>query len=159
VAEIKHIKNLPDYKNLEDLQHFPFSSLFSMNELNITTPALMFSAVSLILLAYTNRFLSYAQIVRNLYADYKSNKDAVLIGQIKNLRKRLYLIRSMQIFGVSSLFLSMASMLLLYLNMNLLGAITFGLGLASMIISLAISLREIQISVRALDLHLQNMEK
>ncbi|MDF1546473.1 MAG: DUF2721 domain-containing protein [Bacteroidales bacterium] len=130
-----------------------------MNELNITTPALMFSAVSLILLAYTNRFLSYAQIVRNLYADYKKNKDAVLIDQIKNLRKRLYLIRSMQIFGVSSLFLSMASMLLLYLNMNLLGAITFALGLGTMIVSLAISLWEIQISVRALDLHLQNMEK
>ncbi len=130
-----------------------------MNELSITTPALMFSAVSLILLAYTNRFLSYAQIVRNLYADYKKNKDIVLVDQIKNLRRRLYLIRSMQTFGVISLFLSMASMLLLYLDINLLGAISFALGLVSMIISLAISLLEIRISVRALDLHLKDMEK
>ncbi len=130
-----------------------------MNDLNITTPALMFSAVSLILLAYTNRFLSYAQIVRKLYADYKKNKDLVLVDQIKNLRRRLYLIRSMQTFGVISLFLSMASMLFLYLDINLLGTTSFAVGLISMIISLAISLWEIRISVGALDLHLKDMEK
>jgi len=129
-----------------------------MIELNITTPALMFSAVSLILLAYTNRFLAYAQIVRNLYSEFKINKDSILIDQIKNLRRRLHMIRSMQIFGVSSLFLSMGSMLFLYLNMSLLGGISFGAGILSMIISLAISLWEIQISVKALDLHLKDME-
>ena len=129
-----------------------------MMQLNITTPALMFSAVSLILLAYTNRFLAYAQIVRNLYVEFKKNKDAVLIDQIKNLRRRLHMIRSMQIFGVSSLFLSMASMLLLYYNMNTLGGLAFTVGLISMIISLSISLWEIQISIKALDLHLKDME-
>lgn len=130
-----------------------------MNELSITTPALMFSAVSLILLAYTNRFLSYAQIVRNLYSEFKKNKDMILVNQIKNLRRRLYMIRAMQTFGVISLFLSMASMLLLYLDIYLLGAISFAAGLFSMIVSLAISLWEIQISVRALDLHLKDMDK
>jgi len=129
-----------------------------MNDLNITTPALMFSAVSLILLAYTNRFLAYAQIVRNLYAEFQKNKDIVLKNQIKNLRKRLYLIRAMQIFGVVSLFLSMASMLMLYFNMNTLGGLAFALGLIFMIFSLFVSLWEIQISIRALDLHLKNME-
>ena len=129
-----------------------------MMQLNITTPALMFSAVSLILLAYTNRFLSYAQIVRNLYAEFKTNKDSVLIDQIKNLRRRLHMIRSMQIFGVSSLFLSMASMLLLYYRMDTLGGLAFAIGLISMIISLSISLWEIQISIKALDLHLKDME-
>lgn len=129
-----------------------------MNELSITTPALMFSAVSLILLAYTNRFLGYAQIIRNLYAEYKKDKDTVLVDQIKNLRKRLYLIRAMQIFGVLSLFLSMASMLFLYLGFDFSGAFSFGGGLICMIASLAISLWEIQISVIALELHLKNME-
>ena len=129
-----------------------------MMQLNITTPALMFSAVSLILLAYTNRFLAYAQIVRNLYSEFKKNKDAVLIDQIKNLRIRLHMIRAMQIFGVSSLFLSMASMLLLYYKMETLGGSAFAVGLISMIVSLAISLWEIQISVKALDLHLKDME-
>jgi len=129
-----------------------------MNELQITTPALLFSAVSLILLAYTNRFLGYAQIIRNLYAEYKKDKDTVLIDQIKNLRKRLYLIKYMQFFGVFSLFLSMASMLFIYLGFNLTAAIAFGGSLVCMIGSLAISLWEIQISVLALELHLKNME-
>lgn len=130
-----------------------------MQNLSITTPALLFSAVSLILLAYTNRFMSYAQIIRNLYTEYQKNKNYVLVEQIKNLRKRLYLIRSMQIFGVLSLLLSVASMLLLYFNLQLLGALTFGVGLICMIISLAISIWEIQISVNALDMHLTGIEQ
>lgn len=71
------------------------------NEISLATPALIFSAVSLILLAYTNRFLAYAQIVRELYAEYKRNRNHVLIEQIANLRKRLSLARWMQILGVS----------------------------------------------------------
>lgn len=130
-----------------------------MRELSLTTPALLFSAVSLILLAYTNRFLGYAQVVRNLYAEFKKQKDNVLIDQIKNLRKRLYLTRAMQILGVLSLFLSMGSMLFLYFDWTLVGTYAFGLGLFLMILSLALSIWEIQISVKALDLHLRNMEE
>jgi len=126
--------------------------------LEITTPALLFSAVSLILLAYTNRFLSYAQLIRNLASDYRKDKDMVLVDQIKNLRKRLYLIRAMQSFGVFSLFLSMGSMLFLYLGLAIAGAFAFGGSLICMIASLAISLWEIQISVHALEMHLRKME-
>ncbi len=129
-----------------------------MHEISLTTPALIFSAVSLILLAYTNRFLAYTQVVRNLYSEFKQNKDNVLIDQIKNLRKRLYLIRSMQIFGVLSLFFSVVSMLTLYLNLQLIGALSFALSLLLMIGSLALSVREIQISVVSLELHLNDME-
>ena len=130
-----------------------------MFELNITTPALLFSAVSLILLAYTNRFLSYAQIVRNLHAEYIKNKDNVLLGQIRNLRKRLNLIRWMQILGVFSLFMSMASTLFIYFRSEWAGDISFVIALISMIISLGISIWEVQISVVALDLHLKGMEE
>lgn len=130
-----------------------------MSDLSLTTPALLFSAVSLILLAYTNRFLAYAQIVRNLYSEYKRDKNHVLLGQIKNLRKRLNLIRLMQILGVVSLFLSMGSMLFLFIDLNILGAYTFSLALLSMIVSLAISIWEIQISVVSLNLHLKGMEE
>ncbi len=130
-----------------------------MFELNLTTPALLFSAVSLILLAYTNRFLSYAQIVRNLHAEYIKNKDNVLLGQIRNLRKRLNLIRWMQILGVFSLFMSMASTLFIYFRSSWAGDISFVIALISMIISLGISIWEVQISVVALDLHLKGMEE
>ncbi len=126
--------------------------------LDITTPALLFSAVSLILLAYTNRFLSYAQIVRNLHADYIKNKDNVLLDQIRNLRKRLNLIRWMQILGVFALFMSMASTLFIFFQWHLAGDSAFVVALVSMIISLGMSIREIQISVVALDLHLKGME-
>ena len=76
-----------------------------MEELTLTTPALLFSAVSLILLAYTNRFLSYAQLVRTLKEQYLQHPSKVTQAQIDNLRRRLHLTRTMQALGVSSLFL------------------------------------------------------
>jgi len=130
-----------------------------MLNLSLTTPALLFSAVSLILLAYTNRFLAYAQIIRNLYAEYNKNKTNVIIDQIKNLRKRLNLIRLMQILGVTSLFLSMGSMLFIFFDLASIGEINFVLSLLCMIMSLALSIWEIQISVVSLNLHLEGMEK
>ncbi len=130
-----------------------------LDHLSITTPALLFSAVSLILLAYTNRFLAYASVVRNLYAEYRKNKDYIIEGQIKNLKNRLELIKWMQLSGVGSLFLSMLSTLLIYLNMDFSGEITFALALLFMIISLAISAWEIHISIVALDLHIKGMKE
>jgi hypothetical protein len=130
-----------------------------MEQITLTTPALLFSAVSLILLAYTNRFLAYAQVVRNLYEKFKENPDLVLKAQINNLRKRLYLTRSMQILGVMSLFFCVASMFLIYINSMVSATWIFGIGLLLMIASLGISVWEIQISVKALDLHLKDMEK
>jgi ABC-type phosphate/phosphonate transport system permease subunit len=129
-----------------------------MDKLTLTTPALLFSAVSLILLAYTNRFLGYAQLVRNLYEKFKSNPDSILLAQIKNLRKRMYLTKAMQLLGVLSLFLCVVSMFLIYIDLRISAAWMFGFGLLSLIVSLAISAWEIQISVRAIDLHLTDME-
>jgi hypothetical protein len=129
-----------------------------METLTLTTPALLFSAVSLILLAYTNRFLGYAQLIRNLYEKYKQNRDLVLSAQIKNLRQRLYLTKAMQLLGVLSLFLSVVSMLLIYVRMDTVAMWIFGFGLLSMILSLILSAWEIQISVKAMELHLKDME-
>ena len=129
-----------------------------MEQLTLTTPALLFSAISLLLLAYTNRFLAYASIVRGLHARYKENPDNLIVGQIQNLRKRLVLTRSMQMLGIGSLLLCVLCMFLVYIDMQLIGEIIFGIALVLLIISLGISVREIQISVKALDLHLSDME-
>jgi hypothetical protein len=129
-----------------------------MEQLTLTTPALLFSAISLLLLAYTNRFLAYASIVRGLHARYKENPDNLIVGQIQNLRKRLVLTRSMQMLGIGSLLLCVLCMFLVYIDMQLVGEIIFGIALVLLIISLGISVREIQISVKALDLHLSDME-
>lgn len=129
-----------------------------MEQLTLTTPALLFSAVSLILLAYTNRFLAYAAVVRNLHATFKEKPNSVLFGQIQNLRKRLKLTQTMQVLGIASLLLCVLCMFLIYVHFLRLAEITFAIALILLILSLAISVREIQISVKALDLHLSDME-
>ena len=129
-----------------------------MNQLTLTTPALLFSAISLLLLAYTNRFLAYASVVRSLHARHKENPDALIVGQIQNLRKRLVLTRTMQLLGIGSLLLCVLCMFLVYIELQLVAEVIFGIALVMLIISLAISVREIQISVKALDLHISDME-
>lgn len=129
-----------------------------MKELTLTTPALLFSAISLIMLAYTNRFLAYATVVRSLHDTYLKNKDAVLIKQIKNIKQRLYLTRSMQIFGISSLLFCVVTMFLIYIELNQLAIWVFGMALLLLIISLALLIVEIQISVKALEHHISDIE-
>lgn len=127
-------------------------------EITLTTPALLFPAVSLLLLAYTNRFLAIATLIRQLYKIYLDNPKVVLEGQLKNLRTRLYLIRAMQLFGVLSLFLCVLSMFFIYLEIGEWGSILFGVSLVSLMLSLFISIREILLSTKALDLELSDME-
>jgi len=129
-----------------------------MSQLTLATPALLFSAISLIMLAYTNRFLAYANLVRSLHAQYVDNKDKVLLWQIKNLRRRLALTRGMQVLGISSLLLCVATMFFIYIGTMTLATIIFGIALVLLILSLALLIWEIQISTRALDLHLGDME-
>lgn len=130
-----------------------------MEELSLSTPALLFSAVSLILLAYTNRFLSYAQIVRTLKEQYVQKHSEVTAAQIDNLRRRLYLTRSMQVLGISSLFLCVITMFLIYIGFHTTAVYVFGVALLLLIASLGISIWEIHISVKALEIHLRDMEK
>jgi hypothetical protein len=125
--------------------------------LNVETPALLFSATSLILLAYTNRFLTIATIIRGLKKVYKEKENNMILLEIKNLNLRLTLIRFMQMAGVLSLFLSVFSMLLLFLEKQLIGVYFFGLSLLSLLISLGLSFWEINISVDALRLHLSDL--
>jgi len=128
-------------------------------DINLTTPALLFPAISLLLLAYTNRFLTLATLIRTLHAKYKEDPHDMILGQIKNLRKRVILIRNMQAFGVMSLLLCVVCMFLLFANEQIAGRYTFGVSLILLIFSLALSVYEIQISVKALKLQLGDMEE
>lgn len=125
--------------------------------LSIETPALLFSATSLILLAYTNRFLTIAQIIRNLKKTYDRNKNKSILLEIKNLNLRLTLIRYMQLFGVMCLFLSVFAMLVLFVNYPQMGMYFFGASLLCLLISLGLSFWEISISVNALRYHLSDI--
>jgi hypothetical protein len=128
-------------------------------ELNLTTPALLFPAISLLLLAYTNRFLTLANLIRELHRSYKNDPDEIIIAQIKNLRYRVRLIRNMQIYGVSSFFGCVLSMFTLFAGLLILSQYIFGFSLLLLMISLVISLREVQISVDALNYRLSDLER
>ena len=123
-----------------------------MEQLTLTTPALLFSAISLIMLAYTNRFLAYAAVVRNLHSKYQERKDAILLEQIRNLSVRLQLTRWMQILGIASLLLCVLTMFLIYVNFHMLAVLL-------LIASLGLLIREIQISVNALSLHISDIQE
>jgi hypothetical protein len=139
--------------------HYPTKhSRFEGMTLDLTTPALLFPAISLLLLAYTNRFLALAALIRGLQARYESNPDSVIVAQISNLRYRVRLIQQMQAFGVLSLFGCVACMFALFADLLSLGNYLFGISLVLMLVSLGLSVREIQVSVVALNLHLQNLE-
>lgn len=135
-----------------------FNPLGYQGELTLTTPALLFPAISLLLLAYTNRFLVLAQLIRELHTKYINNPDALLLGQIDNLKRRIGLIKDMQFLGVFSFFLCVFCMLLIFYHRVFLAELIFGLSLLGLMASLGLSMREIQISVDALTLHLRDLE-
>lgn len=126
-------------------------------DINLGTPALLFPAISLLLLAYTNRFLAIASLIRDLHARYRANHDRLLIGQIENLRQRVKLIRNMQGFGLAAIFACVACMLVLFAGHDAAAKVLFGLSLALLLISLGVSLREIQLSTVALEILLGDL--
>lgn len=128
-------------------------------DITLTTPALLFPAISLLLVAYTNRFNTIGGRIRTLHAQHKTGPDDILAGQIESLRKRLYLIRNMQACGVASLFFCVVCLFVLFTGQVLVGKIIFSFSLLLMMISLGLSFREILLSVQALDLELSDMQK
>lgn len=127
-------------------------------ELTITTPALLFPTVSLILLAYTNRFLAIAALIRKLAAQYQDKNDKSLADQIRQLKVRVRLIRDMQMLSIFSLFLSVLCMFFLFNGQEVVAKYIFGASLISLLVSLGLSLREIQISTRALSIQLRDID-
>jgi len=131
-----------------------------MIEININTPALLFPAITLLMLAYTNRFLSLASLVRKLHSDYLKGDDTkTIISQLKNLRARLNLIRYMQSFGVMSFFCCVMCMYAIYRNWMELAHWIFAGSLLFLLASIVLSLLEIQKSTKAIEIILEDIEE
>jgi hypothetical protein len=128
-------------------------------EITLTTPAILFPAVSLLLVAYTNRFNAVSMRIRSLHAQYKENPDVLLEGQIDSLRKRINIIKNMQRFGVLSLFLCVFCLVVLFGGNVFWGKVIFGLSLIFMMFSLGLALWEISLSVEALNIELSDMQR
>lgn len=129
-------------------------------QFTINTPALLFPAITLLMLAYTNRFLALSTLIRNLHAKYKQvpEEKSIIHLQIKNLKRRLVLIKQMQAGGVISFFLCVLCMLFVYFQLEVWAFTTFGLSLVCLLLSLVLSLNEILISTKALEIELKDME-
>ena len=130
----------------------------TLPELPLSTPSLLFPAISLLMLAYTNRFLGLAAVVRGLHANWQTTQEPLLLAQIRSLRQRIQIIKHMQTMGVLSLMLCVASMTMLFFGQQTGGQIMFGMSLLLMLVSQALSLVEIQKSGTALDLQLQDVK-
>lgn len=128
-------------------------------EITLTTPSLLFPAISLLLLAYTNRFLAIANLIRGLHAKYNDTHDPLLLHQIRSLRRRVLIIRNMQATGILSILLCVVSMYLIFAGYPRIATYTFSISMLSLIVSLSLSLIEIQVSVNALNLQLSDLEE
>jgi hypothetical protein len=126
--------------------------------MNLTTPALLFPAISLLLAAFTNRFLSTAQVIRQLHAKYQSGEKEVVVRQIANLRKRIILIKRMQTMAVCGFILCALSMLLVFIKAGIVAEVVFACALLSLVLALLVSLYEIVISTEAIEIELEDME-
>lgn len=130
-----------------------------MQQISINTPALLFPAITLMMLAYTNRFLALATLIRNLHAKYKQiHEDREIIkAQITNLNRRLVLVKQMQAMGIISFFFCVLSMFSFYLDYQNWAFAIFGMSMLALLLSLGLSLNEIFISTRALEIELKDM--
>jgi hypothetical protein len=126
--------------------------------MDLTTPALLFPAISLLLLAYTNRFLVLAQLIRQLHGQTQEQLQEMVIRQIANLRLRIVLTKAMQGLGVLSFILCSMAMLFIFINLLPLAELSFGLSLFLLVLSLLVSLYEIMISTKAIEIELENLE-
>jgi Protein of unknown function (DUF2721) len=129
-----------------------------MEQMTFSTPAILFSTVSLLFIAFTNRYIAISSLVRDLHMEFSKDKSRDIIGQIKNLRKRLKLIQTMQTFSIISLLFSSAAMFLIFFELQILAKTTFGFGLAAQFVALCISAWEITLSTKALNIELSDME-
>lgn len=123
------------------------------------TPAILFGSIALIMLAYTNRFLALAKIIRDIHADYDPEHAALFKNQLPILRQRVRLIQIMQALGVLSFLFCTISMFVLFLHQEVAGKIIFALSVISMMTSLVFSLWEVLVSTRALDMVLDDFDQ
>lgn len=125
-----------------------------MKEFTLSIPALLFPALSLLMIAYTTRFVALANIVRSLHKEHSDNPSKKISGQIRNLRKRLLYIRNMQAFAISGFFTNIISMFLILVNLPIIALYLFGISLVLLAVSLVICFIEIYMSVGALTIQL-----
>lgn len=126
---------------------------------DVSTPALIFPAISLLMLAYTNRFVVLAQLIRDLDKEYRETKQEIHLTQIANLRNRMSYIKSMQVLGALAFVIAASSMLLNMMTFYPASYIVFGISLIPLIGSLVYLFLELKVSIEALSIQIDDLEK
>ena len=127
-------------------------------ELSLSIPALLFPAISLTMLAYNARYLAIAALIRQLHQKFEETASESVKLQVNKLTKRLTLIKNMQATAIFSFLLAVITMALIYLEFSTLANLVFGVSLLALMISLVLSLIEVQLSTKALAIQLKDME-
>ncbi|MEL6917921.1 MAG: DUF2721 domain-containing protein [Bacteroidota bacterium] len=127
-------------------------------QLTLSIPALLFPAISLTMLAYNARYLAIAALIRQLHQKYRETGSPAVGLQVKKLRKRLSIIKNMQAVAIISFLLAVITMFLIYVELNFWANFVFGSSLLALMVSLVLSLVEVQVSTKALSIQLEDME-
>lgn len=127
-------------------------------ELTLSIPALLFPAISLTMLAYNARYLAIAALIRQLHQKYQETGSKSVGLQVQQLRKRLTIIKNMQATAIFSFLLAVITMSLIYVELRFWANLIFGISLFSLMVSLVLSLIEVQLSTKALSIQLEDME-
>tara|TARA_R110002050_G_scaffold48356_3_gene112589 strand:+ start:165875 stop:166261 length:387 start_codon:yes stop_codon:yes gene_type:complete len=127
-------------------------------ELTLSIPALLFPAISLTMLAYNARYLAIAALIRQLHQKFQETESQSINLQVKQLRKRLSIIKNMQAMAIVSFLLAVITMFLIYIELMILANLIFGISLFSLMISLILSFIEVQLSTKALSIQLKDLE-
>lgn len=134
--------------------------LFIQMEITLTTPALLFPAIAILMLGYVNRYLGTASVIRTFKKDYDAGyKHIEVVSQINILKKRIELSRQMLTAGILALLFACLSMFLIFAGLQLAGIVIFSLSLIAMIISMFISLYETSLSNKALLIEVNDILK
>ncbi|KQC33737.1 II family cellulose-binding protein [Nonlabens sp. YIK11] len=126
-------------------------------ELTLSIPALLFPAISLTMLAYNARYLAIAALIRSLHSKYEESASEPVLQQVRKLRKRLTIIKNMQAVAIVSFLLAVITMFLIYIEKGFWANIVFGVSLLALMVSLILSLIEVQLSTKALSIQLKSI--
>ncbi|MGB5205637.1 DUF2721 domain-containing protein [Eudoraea sp.] len=126
-------------------------------ELTLSIPALLFPAISLSMLAYNARYLAIAALIRQLHKQYQEKASRGLGIQVRQLEKRLKIIKNMQAVAILSFLFSAITMFLIYIEQDFWANLIFGISLLALMVSLILSLIEVQLSTNSLTIQLADM--
>jgi len=126
-------------------------------QLTLSIPALLFPAISLSMLAYNARYLAIAGLIRQLHKQYQEKASRGLGIQVRQLERRLRIIKNMQAVAILSFLFSAITMFLIYIEQEFWANLIFGISLLALMISLVLSLIEVQLSTNSLKIQLSDM--